>query len=122
MSKQRAQATKWETHLADLFEGERTDRPGDPGPADVTVATHAIPANRVTELVVLAWKRLVKSKGSKRRRPDGVRDVVVLELSDFHELWLDAGRPPLYIEAKASEYENVTRILAGAKVKRERFG
>ena len=40
--------------------------------------------------VVLAWKRLVKRRGKRRRSPDGVRDVAVMPLEQALLLLLTA--------------------------------
>ena len=68
-------------------------------------------------LVVLSWRRLVKTTG-KRRAPDGERDVVIMRKHDFYELIRNQDTwQHIVVECKAAEQVNVTRVLAKARRK-----
>ena len=73
---------------------------------------------------IVAWKRLVKSEGKKRRVPDGAPDVVCLSTEDFLDIIAELdGHDPTWVErnsiavqCKWTERLNVTRTLGGLVV------
>jgi len=128
MGKNKDQGTAWETATKEAlerlgFEAERLAEGGKHDKGDVRavkeprgVSAWALP------LVVVNWKRLVKREGKRRRVPDGERDVVVMRTNDFYHMLrvmadYDVAPEYLYVECKASEYENITRVLKKARRK-----
>lgn len=116
------QGTAFETWLVrqaralGSVEADRLPLRGTHGEPDL----HVTPAGKrdyTDAIPVVAWKRLVKATGKKKRVPDGEPIVVVLGWENFlalYELALtsDADLPPrLMVQAKATERLNVTREL-----------
>lgn len=107
------QGTRWESDLRDAFKkdgfmSDRYPKRGQKGEPDLWVCTQK---NEET-LGILAWKRLVGKRSAKeRRKPDGIRDVVVMSLDDFRKL-LPYVPYDFDIQAKWTARLNVTRTLA----------
>lgn len=123
MGKSKAQGTRWETKIvkaakAQGLDASRLPLQGQKNEPDVEIA----PNHGWSEtFVALFWKRLTPSKGGQRRSPDGVGEVVVMEMDQFLHLYELAtmneatDTPRLLVQAKAKQTCNVTRELAGLK-------
>jgi hypothetical protein len=75
-------------------------------------------------VTVLAWKRLVPKAGATRRHADGEPSVFVFDQATAWtalDLLHKAGLGPVIVECKATERLNVTRTLAKAKAKVDRW-
>ena len=124
MGKSKAQGTAWESALVKLavgsydMEAYRLAEGGSNDIADVWLETKLSPL--YDPITVLAWKRLVQN-GGKRRVPDGEPEVVVLTVQDFL-LLLSEAKLNAYVECKATERLNPTRVLAKARAKVARNG
>ncbi len=117
MGKQKNQGTAWETFLVKFFKAlglgaRRLAEGGSKDKGDVYVS--GTPQDKPL-IVAVAWKRLVKGTGA-RRVADGEKEVVVITLEDFGTL-VQRARVNVFIEAKATERLNVTRVLAKAREK-----
>lgn len=117
-NKPKQQGTTWETAIvrrfkADNIHAARLPLRGQRGEPDLEVGVPSWDQ----PLPVVMWKRLVKARGSKKRVPDGEKEVVVLGLDDFVHLYAiathdtDLDPPRLLVQAKATERLNVTRVL-----------
>lgn len=107
------QGTEWESEIVQKVQeqdtlyhsADRYPKRGQKGEPDLYIGVpngkHSYPA--------LIWKRLVKGDG-QRRKPDGVRAVVVLDWEDFQEM-LHYMPVTFDVQAKWTERLNVTRVL-----------
>lgn len=117
------QGTAWETAIVRRakaldFHAARLPLRGQRGEPDLEIGS---PSPHEKDIPAVAWKRLVKAKGKKKRVPDGEGEVVVLSLDDFlallvegrHHCEGDCGYVPrrIMVQAKATERLNVTRTL-----------
>lgn len=122
VNKPKNQGTALETAIVKAarragFPSTRMPLQGIKGEPDVEIGTYS---PYEAPVPVVWWKRLVKGEG-KRRVPDGVKEVVVIEADDFLRLleegghWCegDCGFSPrrILVQAKATERLNVTRVL-----------
>ena len=109
MSKSKAQGTKWETYIVArlnkrFLKGKRLPELGSRDEGDIEFtddrgkrwvieakATQTLNVTRVLgkareksrgDFTVLFWKRLVKT-GKQIRQPDGEKEVVVMNMTDF---------------------------------------
>jgi len=105
------QGPKWEADLVKLMQNhgrvaKRIDKSGENGVSDIRVGEGGpgVP-------VFLGWKRYLGSK-SKGRRP--TQTVYVMDEDTWLNLVQAAGWYDFYIEAKASQRESVTQVLADA--------
>lgn len=117
MSNPNGQAgARWEAEVRSRLQGsegwlaDRHPKRGVKGEPDIwATVPHPPPGGAFP---VLAWKRLTRNEaGARRRTPDGVRAVAVLEWESLVRLWEEAGRPPLQVQCKAAQQINVTRVL-----------
>lgn len=120
MSKSKAQGTRLESAVVERFRGlglpaRRIAEGGSKDIGDVYVKGSYLDE---PPLVALVWHRLVKGNG-KRRTPDGLRRVAVLDFDAFVEL-VRRAESNVIIECKATERLNVTRTLAKAVEKARR--
>ena len=119
MGKNKGQGTAFETYVVALardnywLKAERIAEGGSKDIGDVMLKSTESPL--WDTIVAVAWKRLVKGNG-ERRRPDGVRDTVTITLQDFLLLLGEANLNAI-VECKATERLNVTRTLAKAREK-----
>jgi len=122
LSKAKAQGTAFEAYTVKSAEHNevpafRLAEGGSGDAGDVYLGKLPDTAKPIT---VLAWKRLVPTAGASRRRPDGEPVVFVLDETTFWRLassyYLEY-QLPFIIECKATERLNVTRTLAKAKDK-----
>lgn len=125
MGKNKQQGTKWESELVNqahaygFHQARRLAEGGMHDAGDVLVGGEAR-SYTVKPVSVLAWKRLVRKQDKQRRLPDGEPVVFVLDQDTFWSLMVGA-LPPVIIEAKATERLNVTRTLAKAKGKVDKW-
>lgn len=124
MSKSKAQGTAKETSDVKRFQdaglpAARLAEGGQNDKGDVYVEGYPYSSNysgrKPDPIVGVSWKRLVKG-GSQRRTTDGEGEVVVVTLDDFIRLVKDA-TANVFLECKATERLNVTRVLAKARKK-----
>lgn len=116
------QGTQWETDLvlAAKAVGLRADRfpkRGQKGEPDLWIGTPDVDS----AIPVLAWKRLTGKKSDGRRKPDGARQVAVLDMADFLYLireldhcrnFLGGGQVvTVMVQAKWAAALNPTRVL-----------
>lgn len=110
------QSTEWESSLVSLgqglgFEADRYPLRGQAGEPDLYWRSGPGTGRAVP---VLAWKRLVGVKREGRRKPLGVRDVIVLTPEDFAYLAERAAINGYYLfQAKAAQQISVTKVLGG---------
>lgn len=119
VNRPKMQGTACETELVNRLQkrGLLAARLAEGGSADQGDVWALAPPRPAGNRVALYWKRLV-GEGA-RRRPDGMRDVVVLDTEDFLDLlvmWMiQKGDIDSWVfEVKATQALNVTRVLAKA--------
>lgn len=123
MNKPKAQGTAFESLIVRTARtlGLLAQRLAEGGSGDGgDVYLGKLPAT-VKPITVLAWKRLVPQAGATRRRPDGEPTVFVLDEPTFWYLIDQDTSIPVIIECKSTERLNVTRALAKAKGKVDRW-
>lgn len=126
MSKVKAQGTAFETQIVQQaksqgWQAERLAEGGSHDMGDVYLGKRPV---TVKPIVMLAWKRLVPKPGATRRQPDGEPIVFVLDQATAWyaiQLMQEDGLRPIVIECKATERLNVTRVLAKAKGKIDKW-
>lgn len=116
MGKNKDQGTWWESFIRDTFIAagrfsRRLEEGGKNDLGDVYVEGHH-GFGKEDVRVALAWRRFLPTKGKRRR----TQHVVVLHFDDFVELAKQAHYAWI-IEAKASQAESVTTVLAKAQRK-----
>lgn len=121
---------RWEKDLEDFgnglyrYRGKRlTGRSQVKNEADNVITTEppGLEHKAGTQLLAVAWKRLLPQRGNTRRTPLGARDMVCMELADFGRLleWAYRDKPKgditIWIQAKAAERVSISKELAGLR-------
>lgn len=122
------QGPAWEQRIVkdmneDGWTAKRIDKSGDSrAPADIQVGQPYIPVRgrgTIRPWLFLVWKRYLGNKAEGRRT---TQTVVVMDYDQWRNLLAMAGLHSFYIEAKASQSESVTAVMAKARKKVEELG